>query len=163
MKCQNCQKNEATVHYKTNVNGTVKEAHLCADCARELGYETGFDPFGAMISDFFRPWRSGSDRSGTVCPFCGATQRSIADSGKAGCARCYDVFGDLFGPYIRRLHGSAVHTGKLPAAAGRELKQRREKERLQKELHEAVEQQRYEDAAKLRDAIKNLEQGGAEA
>ena len=161
MKCQKCQKNEATVHYTKQINGTVTQTHLCADCAREQGYEPGFDPLGAMLSDFFRPLRTVS--GGKACPVCGATQRSIADSGKAGCARCYDTFGELFRPYIHRIHGSAAHTGKLPAAAGRELRHRREKERLQRELREAVEQQRYEDAARFRDELKALEEGGATA
>ena len=33
MKCDRCGKNEATFHYKTNINGRVTEAHLCPDCA----------------------------------------------------------------------------------------------------------------------------------
>ena len=38
MKCDRCGKNEATFHYKTNINGRVTEAHLCSDCARAMGY-----------------------------------------------------------------------------------------------------------------------------
>ena len=38
MKCDRCGKNEATFHYKTNINGRVTEAHLCPDCARAMGY-----------------------------------------------------------------------------------------------------------------------------
>ena len=37
MKCDRCGKNEATFHYKTNINGRVTEAHLCPDCARAMG------------------------------------------------------------------------------------------------------------------------------
>ena len=163
MKCQKCQQREATVHYKSNINGAVTEAHLCPECAGKSGYDTAFDPFGTMLSDFLRPWRSLSAGQSSECPFCGATEKSIADSGKAGCARCYDLFSDLFDPYIRRIHGRAEHTGKIPATAGQELRQRREKERLQRELKEAVEQQRYEDAAKYRDQLNALQEGGADA
>ena len=35
MKCEHCGKNEATFYYKSNINGVVKEVHLCADCAAE--------------------------------------------------------------------------------------------------------------------------------
>ena len=38
MKCDRCGKNEATFHYKTNINGRVTEAHLCPDCAQAMGY-----------------------------------------------------------------------------------------------------------------------------
>ena len=36
MKCDRCGKNEATFHYKTNINGRVTEAQLCPDCARAI-------------------------------------------------------------------------------------------------------------------------------
>lgn len=37
MKCQHCNKNEATAYFKQNINGNVTEMHLCEDCAKELG------------------------------------------------------------------------------------------------------------------------------
>ena len=44
MKCQNCGRNEATYYYKSSINGRVRETHLCADCARKLGYVQRMQP-----------------------------------------------------------------------------------------------------------------------
>jgi protein arginine kinase activator len=165
MKCQRCNTKEASLHYKTMINGQVAEYHLCMDCARALGYESNlqsfpYDPFGVMLGDFFSPWRSAPKTKIVTCPFCGATQKTIADAGKAGCAQCYATFPGLFDPLIRRIHGEASHCGKIPSTAGAELRSRKELERLKTELKEAVNRQDYEQAATLRDRIKELESGG---
>ena len=66
MKCEHCGKNEATFYYKSNINGAVTEQHLCADCAKALGYadtmEKSFAEFGNFrksmlcgLDDFFAP------------------------------------------------------------------------------------------------------------
>ena len=39
MKCQKCGKNEVNLHYSSNVNGAVTEAHLCSECAQSSGYD----------------------------------------------------------------------------------------------------------------------------
>ena len=35
MLCDNCKKNEATIHIKEVHDGKVVASNLCADCARE--------------------------------------------------------------------------------------------------------------------------------
>ena len=37
MLCSICNKNKATIHYKTVTNGVAKEMHLCSECAGEMG------------------------------------------------------------------------------------------------------------------------------
>ena len=39
MKCEKCQKNEATVFYRENINGKEAKYHLCPKCASELEKE----------------------------------------------------------------------------------------------------------------------------
>ena len=39
MKCQKCGKNDVNFHFSSNINGCVTEAHLCAECAGESGYD----------------------------------------------------------------------------------------------------------------------------
>ena len=66
MKCENCGKNIANVHYKANYNGNVTEKHLCSDCAAKMGLnnnifgEDMFNDFfdGFFGRDFFRPFGS---------------------------------------------------------------------------------------------------------
>jgi len=38
MKCQHCGKNEATFYYRSTVNGHTTQYRLCQSCAEELGY-----------------------------------------------------------------------------------------------------------------------------
>lgn len=84
----------------------------------------------------------------------------IAKTGKVGCAQCYETFFDDLLPSIRRIHGNTRHTGKLAGSAGKELRVVNELEQARQELHDAIEKQEFEKAAKLRDRIKELE-GGA--
>jgi len=171
MLCQKCGKNEASFHYKTNINDNITELHLCAECAGENGeselftHELG-DYFGSMLSDFFAGTNALASprRKIARCSLCGASARDISESGKAGCARCYDVFSDILQPYVHRIHGNAFHEGKIPAAEGRELRAKREIENLRSELRKAIDEQEFEKAAELRDRIKDMEKeaGGNE-
>ena len=39
MKCQCCQKNEATIHLTQVVNGEVKKLNICQSCAEKNGID----------------------------------------------------------------------------------------------------------------------------
>ena len=159
MKCQNCGKNDAVFHYTILVNGKKIERMLCPSCAKQLGYELpwqdglSFDPvFASFLEE-----RPTPEEEKAVCPQCGSTWREIKESGKVGCQTCYKVFEPLLSPYIRKIHGDAVHKGKLPEANQKDATLHRKKERLQAELNAAIQDQRYEAAAVLRDEIRALE------
>lgn len=163
MKCQKCGKDNATVQVKRIVNGEYTEYMLCPECASKMGYKSLFSDvgseFSSLLGSFFGntlPARS----QATHCPSCGSTYYDIADSGKVGCAHCYETFIDLMLPSIRRIHGNTTHCGKK-AVAGVEYTESNKKEdklsTLKKQLEEAVEQQNFEEAVKLRDEIRLLE------
>jgi protein arginine kinase activator len=164
MLCQNCGKNSAAFHYKTNINGVVNELHLCADCASQLNHNkpTNINIFdlnsGSYLSSVMSDFMGGAEQSSAGrCPLCGATARDISRTGKAGCAKCYETFSDMLLPFIKRIHGNTRHNGKYPTSAGVELQQKRKIEKLKLELNRAVEAQNYEYAAELRDRIRDLE------
>lgn len=171
MLCGKCNQNEATVHFRQNINGDVKEIHLCPQCAAELGYDnifSGFEslnPFagfdmgmqnilGSLFSQELPAKKMPQSRK---CSFCGTTFEEFAQSAMAGCAHCYDEFLDDMLPYIQRIHGKTRHVGKIPASAGKELKMQRELTSLKKQLNDAVTAQEYEKAAQFRDQIKEIE------
>ena len=91
-----------------------------------------------------------------------------------GCSNCYAAFGSYLIPLLRRIHGSAIHTGKLPAGKfpsgvvkTEPLKKVQIKTRakstlsdLKDELQEAIRLENFEQAAKLRDKIRELEKKG---
>lgn len=168
MLCQHCNHNEATTHVKTNINGKVTEYMLCADCAKEMGYGSIFSDFhtdfNSLLGSFFSsalPARSGAAR----CTVCHSSFNDIAESGKVGCAECYETFFDELMPTIRRVHGNTEHTGKRPKAfaAPQDVKEEKVKEpvnkrdQLQKELDEAIKTQNFERAAEIRDELKGME------
>ncbi len=63
MLCQNCQKNEATIHLYTNVNGQRQQIDYCQNCYQQLKMQqesqrqqmNGQDPYGFnSLDDLFR-------------------------------------------------------------------------------------------------------------
>ncbi len=168
MMCQNCNKKEATCHYKETVNLTVKELYLCSECASALGYDEllkiPFNQLGFGLDSFLPTLLSVSpfeapapERLEEACPLCGATKDDIIHSGRVGCAKCYSVFDDMLAPYIRRIHGSSEHAGQIPVGAADEIRTRGRLSKLRTELEEAIHTQEFERAAELRDEIRRLE------
>lgn len=172
MLCQNCGKREATTHIKRVVNGETSESHLCAECASSLGYTDVFGGFGLSFGDLLGGFLGeGSPVSGKLskvhrCEKCGNSWNDIVREGRLGCAECYQTFYDKLLPSLQRIHGRIQHTGKIPGGehahtpvqkkSAEEL--RKEKiEQLKAEMQAAVEEQNFEQAAKLRDEIKALE------
>ena len=176
MLCQNCGKRDATTHIKRVVNGETSEHHLCAECASSLGYGDVFGGFGMSLGDLLGGFLSESTGTGGQlaaaplrCEQCGSTWRDIAREGKVGCANCYRVFYDRLVPSLQRIHGKIRHTGKAsvgaqtpPPAAAQDPQAVREAQiaELQKQMDEAVAAQDFEQAAKLRDEIKDLRAQG---
>jgi len=168
MLCQKCNKNNATVHIKQNINGKVTEQYLCADCAREAGIN---DPFSVFSEDMFAPFTlfnqiaqpaavPGAASEGRVCPACSMTLQRLLSEGRPGCDKCYEVFSDVFNESVRRIHGAAKHRGRTPTGGGgKKADGRRELSELESRLAAAIEKQEYEQAAVLRDKIKELREG----
>jgi protein arginine kinase activator len=105
------------------------------------------------------------------CPNCGMHYSTFRETGRLGCADCYNAFGSKLRPLLRRIHGSTrhvgklpahdgavvTHVGKLPAHDGAVVTPQRQVQRLHDELLRAVEREEFERAAEIRDQIKTLE------
>lgn len=197
MKCQHCGKNEVNVHLRQSINGQVSEYALCSECAEKLGVGGMFADFGSfgsfggmnLLDGFPFGGLLGSMMGGSAtktlpqtrrCKLCGSSFDDIANRGKAGCAECYELFGDRLAPSIERIHNRARHIGKLPGKAAqasntpadapaaqtvptdRQVKkqaahQTDSLESLRARLKDAVAKEEYEQAAILRDRIKEME------
>lgn len=167
MLCQNCKKNEATTHIKRVINGEATQTHLCSGCAQNLGYTDIFDDFSlnlpGIFSSFFgdTAFALGESRLDR-CEKCGNCFDDIIKSGKVGCADCYEKFYSKLLPSIQRIHGKAVHSGKVPVTGPKEIIKPKEKtaeekiEELQTQMNKAVNEQNFEQAAIIRDEIKKL-------
>ncbi len=163
MLCESCNEREATVHLTKVLEGSVKKVHLCEECAAK----SGFDIHGPMsITDILlgmggalSPKETAADRS---CPRCHLRRSDFKKTGRLGCPDCYDTFaGELF-PLIKSMHRSEQHLGKVPSREGMRVKLTAELITLQKELDKAVAEERFEEAARLRDRIQSCRQQVAE-
>lgn len=155
MKCEICQENEAAVHFKQVVNGSVRELHVCQVCASE----NGFDVQSPMaLTDFlFGLGMPDTEVDGTLektCPSCSLTLSAFRKRSRVGCARCYETFFEELDPFLKAMHGADRHVGKVPAGE----KLTAEIISMQRALERAVSQEDFEEAAKLRDAIHNLKE-----
>ncbi|MDR2752866.1 MAG: UvrB/UvrC motif-containing protein [Oscillospiraceae bacterium] len=168
MQCQQCKQREATTHIQRVVNGQAEEFHLCAACARESGLINEFaaPPF-FNLSDLFSGFLGSSLRQAPAalapaqrCGFCGSTLHEITQSGRVGCAACYNTFREVLEPTLARIHGALEHAGKTPAADPA-VHARKQKEQalaaLREQIAQAVQSEDYEEAARLRDEIRRLE------
>ncbi len=170
MKCTHCNQREANTHIKKIINGKREEMHLCSECARELGVmnDFSFEPFH-MDSFFGNLLGAGAAALNSLagidrCTYCGSSFNDVVNSGQVGCAHCYDKFEDMLAPSIEKLHGRAKHVGKSvtyteekdPEPKAEETQPKSELESLKAELKKAVQEQRFEDAAVLRDKIKEI-------
>ncbi len=177
MLCQMCSKKEATFHYKSNENGHISEKHLCRECAHKEGYMSkelfsDFDNFG-MLEDFFDTTAEGmlggffknimdtpsqkTLKAVSVCPTCGMRFSDFLKQGRLGCTQCYSTFSSSLEPTIKRIHGNIRHNGKFPDGRHEKLEKESKLNSLREKLKTAIEAQEYEDAAKYRDEIRELE------
>lgn len=170
MECQECHKRPATLHFTQVVNESKKEVHLCEVCAKENGYmtypEEGYS-FENLLSGLFNfglsPFEKhgGSNLTGTKevkCEQCGMTFTEFKRVGKFGCASCYHTFTERLDPVFRRVHsGNTMHHGKIPNRQGGDLHAKKQLEKYKDQLKELVDQEAFEEAAKIRDQMKQLE------
>jgi len=170
MLCEYCNMKTATVILKQNVDGEMKSIHICSDCAAALGVSmNNIDVTGAMsdasdMDTFFASMfgKKGVNlKSGTIaCDFCGMTLTELQKTGKAGCANCYDVFGETMDSAIRHIHAASTHCGKVPSSVDGQMSMTRKIEELKSRLNVAIQNEEYEQAAQLRDEIKALQAKG---
>ncbi len=158
MLCQICGKNPATTHIKTVINGKVTEQNLCGYCAAKSGFSNG-SLSGLLSSVFGTALQSNTAAFEKTCPCCNATFANIAETGKVGCAECYNTFSDELLVYLKRIHGSVKHAGKHPGS--KELVITAIPDRVSElkiKLAKLVSEEKYEEAAVVRDEIKKLEE-----
>lgn len=164
--CENCGKNPATTYFKQNINGKVTETFLCSECAKKKGLST----FMASDFDLWSPFSFGNSQQLTESKKCdcGMTFDEISRTGMVGCAKCYEVFRNELAYSLKKIHGDRKHVKRL-GAVGIEKKEPTkvsatkgsDVETLKKQLSKAISEERFEDAAKLRDSIRKIEGNGA--
>ena len=169
MLCDICGKNPATVHLTEIVDNQMTELHLCEECAREksqqMEQQFGLSDLLAGLAEFGKPSKE-TEAVSVKCPKCGLTYADFKKIGRLGCGDCYITFKKYLGPLLKRIHGSNQHVGKSPLKVPKVLKKKIDLQELRNRLQKLIEQEAFEEAAKMRDQIKELEkkqQGNNEA
>ncbi|MBU0503885.1 MAG: UvrB/UvrC motif-containing protein [Candidatus Omnitrophota bacterium] len=161
MVCDVCSKNQATVHLTEIIDDSMKELHLCEECARQksaqMDQQFGLADLLAGLAEFGKPQGEDKNTLNMKCPNCGLAFKDFKKIGRLGCSECYTSFRRYLGPLLKRIHGANKHIGKSPAKITGDLKERIDIEDLRNKLQDAVEAEKFEEAAKLRDQIKELE------
>lgn len=165
--CQECKNKKATVHLTKIINNNKKEFHLCQQCASEKGeLEFAFEPkfsihhfFSGLldVEGFEAPVGVPAPTTKIQCDNCGLTYAQFSQIGRLGCSKCYGFFRERLNSLLKRIHGSAYHTGKVPHRSGSKIRVKKEIKDMRAELQQKIAQEEFEEAAKIRDKIKELE------
>ena len=158
MKCtqKGCTR-AATLHI-TEILGEdqFEELHLCEECAQKYLYEPQqkASPKGgaAPADEVDEPGVSNRE-----CPVCGIKFVEFRNSGRLGCPHDYQEFREELTPLLENIHGEKQHVGKFPKRAPNASRRQYKLIKLRSELRTAIEEEQYENAAKLRDQIQTLE------
>lgn len=156
LKCDLCSQ-PATVHLTQIVNNKVHKVDLCEACAQAKGVT---DPQGFSLADLLLKASASNEAepAGDRCPSCGFTQGDFKKHGRFGCPVCYQTFSTMVEPMLDNMHKGTKHTGKVPHKTLDRKKINEQIHTLEADLEKAVRAERYEDAARLRDAINELRQ-----
>jgi protein arginine kinase activator len=165
-KCQYCS-STATVHLTDIIDKKKRETHLCEECARGKKIIAD-DPEDISIPNLLQlvlghkiagasELSSEPTAEAERCPECGTVYSYFRAQGRLGCPHDYETFRKQLEPLLTRVHQTARHSNsaKMPARHARRLRQARRVE-LEAQLVSAVKEERYEEAARLRDSIRQL-------
>jgi protein arginine kinase activator len=174
MNCDICQSEKATIFFSQMAEGKLQKVNLCKGCADEKGVT---DPTGFALADMLEGMGKetsvdpGPAKHELVCGSCGFSQTDFKKTGRFGCADCYRVFDEGLDGLLEAMHKHTRHVGKVP----RRIPERNDRlsasspvlpggpnprarlSELKQALSKSVEDEDYEEAARLRDAISRLE------
>ncbi len=186
MNCDSCHNETATVFYSHLADGKLQKVNLCKSCAEEKGVTdpTGFslaESLEGMGEKTQTEKTVVADE--LVCNACGFTQRDFKKTGRFGCAVCYRIFDEGLDGLLDAMHKHTEHRGKTPQnlvslasvfeenrveqaneseelpllETSEEESPEQKLENLRVSLKASVEAEDYEEAARLRDEISQLE------
>ena len=176
MICDECQKRPTKVHITRIVNGQKTNLSLCEECAKK--YQKYFSPspnpeqsfsihkfLAGLLDEDFEEGVPLEFQTEDKCPKCGLTYGEFSVHGRLGCGQCYQTFKTRIDPLLEKIHGNNVHVGKLPGQVASAIYEediqadetQQELGKLRSELQALVAEERFEEAATVRDRIREIE------
>ncbi|HEV2392648.1 MAG TPA: UvrB/UvrC motif-containing protein [Verrucomicrobiae bacterium] len=157
MLCCICKEKEAKVHLTQIAEGKMQKVDLCEECAKTKGVN---DPTGFSLADLLlglgaaQEIEQAAGGAELKCPRCGFTQADFKKAGRLGCPECYKTFAEPLEALLKSMHKGTRHTGKIPESF-RHTRDLSDRVRLlEKRLNKAIQDEDFEEAAILRDELK---------
>ena len=147
------------MHLTQIAGDKMQKVDLCEECAKHKGVN---DPAGFSLADLLlglgasQEMEQAAGGAELKCPKCGFTQADFKKAGRLGCAECYTTFAEGLEGLLKTMHKGTRHVGKVPIALqqSRDLSERLKI--LEKKLSKAVVEENFEQAALLRDEIRQM-------
>ena len=151
MICEKCGKRPATVKYTQIINGRKSSLNICSACASQ---ESIFDNFGSLLS-----FRERVEGGSGQCPCCHMTLSEFLRSGRMGCGECYSTFRSHADAMLRKIHGTSKHNPEDIKPKKEDITApKSEIDLLREKLAKAIAEENFEEAASLRDIIREKEE-----
>lgn len=166
-KCSSCQAADATVQILDLEEGAVvSSSFLCNACAstgagaaKQPSVNLPSEILESLLGTFTTDTEEQADAKVLACPGCKLTLAQFRLRGRLGCPRCYSVFRTALIPLLERVHDATCHRGRFPGRVAPSPPPRvPDLGELRNRLQTAIEEERYEDAAKLRDELDQAKQ-----
>ena len=177
MLCANCNKNQAEITIPAIINGVPSELNICKECSKNMvkdvpisldniikGILESIHSMGGTVGSVgsitlgpIANRQSASRKTSGPCLICALTYEEFKSSGKLGCEACFQAFSKEIVALIKNVQGSTKHEGKFPKRFGTAMRQQREVSKLRASLKKAINEENFEEAARIRDQIRDLE------
>jgi len=172
MKCDLCNTNEATIYLIRIQDNTVKRINICEECAKKYSFlsdEDFHNDFANILYEFFgegsnpasgrvkKIWGNLSYRRNRKCPYCGIDLETIKKTGLVGCGNCYRELGSALLPLIKNIQGTLENKSKAPLNTSKKIRAEVSIRKLRHKLQNEILIENFEEAARIRDKIKRLE------
>ena len=161
MLCDLCKIREAKYRVIEVVDGNRKVMNLCEVCTPKVLYaipEKGIEESGLIIPEEARRKQEIASFKELRCPSCGMSYDEFLKVMKFGCAECYKAFREKLRVLLKDIHGSSEYKGRFYTRDPKKLALIREKRRLEGLIESYIIEEKFEEAAKLRDKIKEIEE-----
>ena len=173
MICDFCKKNKATIHLIRVQNDNVEKVNICAECAGDFSFFSEDDFYKDLTKILYKIFKADEGqlngrmelknlknleiRKNRACSFCGMDLNNIKKLGKMGCPNCYSEFKNILLPIIKAIHKNIEHRGKIPENTSRQIKLEKSVRDLRNRLKREIFVENFEEAARIRDKIRQLE------
>lgn len=146
----------ASVHFTQIVGNQITKMDVCESCAQKQGM-LELNPLSLMAHLGKHILSEGLKKAmeDVNCAACGCTLEQFKQRGRLGCGVCYEAFQPVLEWMIKDTYGkSVVHKGKIAERSVLERSLVKDLTKLETDLKWAIDSENFEEAARLRDAIK---------